>query len=83
MTKISGKVFIGLAVGWILIGARSLQTHQEVWGVFSILIGVSYILMGVSSNVGGVRQRITRGFSFGLAGAAAVVIAIWLATHGP
>jgi hypothetical protein len=83
MTKIADKVFIGVGIAWILIGAVSLWTHSRIWGAFSILIGISLILTGISLNPRSVRQKVIRGFSFGFLGAAVVFFGIWLAANVP
>lgn len=83
MTDFSSKVFVGLGAAWLAIGAVSLSRDSSIWGVFSILVGVGYILTAVSANPRSVRQKIIRGLSFGFLGAAVVFFVIWIVQSKP
>jgi hypothetical protein len=80
MTNFTGKAFVGLGAAWLVLGAVSLSRDSRIWGlgVFSILIGISSILSGLSLNPRSVRQKVIRGLSFGFLGAAVVFFAIWI-----
>jgi hypothetical protein len=83
MTSITGKVFIGAGAASILAGAVFEWLDSGAWPTYMILVGISFILSGISLNVRGVRQKVTRGFSFGFLGAALVFAGIWLAANVP
>jgi hypothetical protein len=83
MTSFNSKVFVGVGAAWLALGAVSLSIHLRTWGVFSILIGISGILTGMSLNPRSVRQKVIRGLSFGFLGAALVFFVIWIVQSRP
>ena len=79
MSKTYGKVSI--AVGFLLLfaGALDVRQHFPIWAASSILFGLFLIVFGASFFVSGESQRFRRRVSFGILGAALVVLAIALA----
>jgi purine-cytosine permease-like protein len=80
MTKVT-KVSIGVGVFGISAGAIFLWLDSRMWAsaAYLVLFGIYSILFGMSFTLGGKRQKVTRRLSFGVAGAAFVFLAIWVA----
>jgi hypothetical protein len=83
MTNVTGKVFIGVGAAWLVLGAICLPAYSRIWGIYSILIGISFVLSGVSLSPQTKRQKVIRGLSFGFLGAALVFFVIWLVQSPP
>jgi len=79
VSKTYGKVSI--AIGFLLLfaGALDVRQHFPIWAASSILFGLFLIVFGASFFVSGESQRFRRRVSFGILGAALVVLAIALA----
>jgi hypothetical protein len=80
MTKVT-KVSIGVGVFGISAGAVFLWLDWGMWAsaAYLVLFGIYSILFGMSFTLGGKRQKVIRRLSFGFAGAAFVFLGIWLA----
>jgi purine-cytosine permease-like protein len=76
------KVCIGVGVVAILAGAVFLWLDSAMWAsvAYLVLFGIYSILLGMSFSLGGVRQKVTRRLSFGFLGATLVFLGIGLAT---
>ena len=78
VSKTYGRVSIGLGLVFLFVGALDARAHFGIWAAFSILLGVFLILLGASFFVGAKRQKVTRRVSFGVLGAALVLLVIAL-----
>jgi hypothetical protein len=82
MTKL-GKALVGMGSAFIVYGGLGLSRYSTVLGtssidgVFYVLLGVAWVLIGVGFSQRGVRQKVIRGLSIGFAGAALALIVIY------
>jgi hypothetical protein len=79
VSKTYGKVSI--AVGFLLLfaGALDVRQHFPIWAASSVLFGLFLIVFGAGYFAGDKRKKTTRRVSFGLLGAALVLLVVALA----
>ena len=76
------KALTGLGAAFILVGAVWLWKDWGIWGyhIYLILMGMLFILDGISPILGGRDGKVIRGLRFGVGGVAIVFIVVGLAT---